>query len=384
MTQKENRRYKLEVSDIISSCYSELQEKYKVTPEQVKVLNALLRCRTPESGGHVLSCNHCNHIQQSYNSCRNRHCPKCQYLKQQQWVDKLTSRLVPGRYFHIVFTIPSALHSLFYINQKQCYNLLFQSVSQAIQSAGKNPSFLGADIGALCILHTWGQTLTYHPHIHMLVPAGGLSSDGVEWIASNKKFFIPVKALSAMFRGIFIKGLKLLIDKHELFLPPDFIGFKRLKKTLYEKNWNVYSKKAFGGMNSVLKYLGRYTHRVAISNNRLIKMVDNTVSFDYKDYRTGRYKVMELNNKEFVRRFIQHVLPEGFFKIGYIGIFAIAHIHGKREQVISLVARTMYLSQLEGLSAYETLRMIIGKDPSVCPICKQGILVRKKINTQLE
>ncbi len=384
MPQEENRRYKFEVSDIISSCYHDLHAKYKITQGQVKVLNALLRCRTPESGGHVMRCNQCDHIQQAYNSCRDRHCPKCQYLKQQQWVDKLKSRLVPGRYFHIVFTIPSVLHPLFYINQKQCYNLLFQSVSQAMQNAGKNTSFLGADIGALCILHTWGQTLAYHPHIHMLVPAGGLSTDGAEWVASGKKFFVPVKALSSMFRGIFIRGLKALIDKQGLFLPSGFVGFGNLKKTLYEKNWNVYSKKALGGMDSVLKYLGRYTHRVAISNNRLLKMVDNTVSFDYKDYRTGRYKVMELSNMEFIRRFIQHVLPEGFFKIRYIGIFAIAHIHGKREQVISLVAHTMYLSQLEGLSAYETLRMIIGKGPSVCPVCKQGIMVRIKKIAQLE
>ncbi len=384
ISQNQNQRYGLEVSDVIASCYNELYTRYNISYEQDKVLDALLRCRTSKAGGHILKCNHCNYQQQCYNSCRNRHCPKCQYLKQQQWVDQLQSRLVPGRYFHIVFTIPDTLHPLFYINQKQCYDILFQSASEALQNAGRNPDFLGADVGALCILHTWGQALTYHPHIHMLVPAGGLSSDGAEWIASRRKFFVPIKALSAMFRGILIKKLKSLLDNEELNLPSNYEGFKIIKEKLYEKSWNVYSKKAFGGINSVLKYLGRYTHRVAISNNRLLALKDKTVSFNYKDYRTGTRKVMLLSTVEFVRRFIQHVLPKGFFKIRYIGIFSIVHIHGKREQVISLVGKVMYLSQLEGLCAYEILREITGKDPSICPICKQGIMVQIKRVRQLE
>ncbi|MCW3789614.1 IS91 family transposase [Plebeiibacterium sediminum] len=384
ISQNQNQRYGLEVSDVIASCYNELYTRYNISYEQDKVLDALLRCRTSKAGGHILKCNHCNYQQQCYNSCRNRHCPKCQYLKQQQWVDQLQSRLVPGRYFHIVFTIPDTLHPLFYINQKQCYDILFQSASEALQNAGRNPDFLGADVGALCILHTWGQALTYHPHIHMLVPAGGLSSDGAEWIASRRKFFVPIKALSAMFRGILIKKLKSLLDNEELNLPSNYEGFKIIKEKLYEKSWNVYSKKAFGGINSVLKYLGRYTHRVAISNNRLLALKDKTVSFNYKDYRTGTRKVMLLSTVEFVRRFIQHVLPKGFFKIRYIGIFSIVHIHGKREQVISLVGKVMYLSQLEGLCAYEILREITGKDPSRCPICKQGIMVQIKRVRQLE
>jgi len=384
INRAENQRYRLEVSDVIENSYDELYKNYSITYEQDKVLNALLRCRTSQAGGHIMGCNHCQYKQQSYNSCRNRHCPKCQYLKQQQWVDKLQSRLVPGRYFHIVFTIPDILHSLFYINQKQCYDLLFQSASEALQNAGRNPEFLGADVGALSILHTWGQALTYHPHIHMLVPAGGLSSDESEWISSNRKFFVPIKALSSMFRGILMKKLKNLIDKEELYLPSNYEGFKKMKEKLYEKNWNVYSKKAFGGMNSVLKYLGRYTHRVAISNNRLIEMNGKTVSFHYKDYRSGLMKVMNLSTVEFVRRFIQHVLPTGFFKIRYIGVFATAHITGKREQVISLVGKTMYLSMLEGLSAYEVLKAITGKDPSLCPVCKQGIMVRRRIRLQKE
>ncbi len=380
----QNQRYGLEVSDVIASCYNELYTLYNISYEQDKVLDALLRCRTAHAGGYILKCNHCNYQQQCYNSCRNRHCPKCQYLKQQQWVDQLQSRLVPGRYFHIVFTIPDTLHPLFYINQKECYDILFQSASEALQNAGRNPDFLGADVGALCILHTWGQALTYHPHIHMLVPAGGLSSDGAEWIASRRKFFVPIKALSAMFRGILIKKLKSLLDNEELNLPSNYEGFKIIKEKLYEKSWNVYSKKAFGGINSVLKYLGRYTHRVAISNNRLLTLKDKTVSFNYKDYRSGTRKVMLLSTVEFVRRFIQHVLPKGFFKIRYIGILSIVHIHGKREQVISLVGKVMYLSRLEGLSTYEILREITGKDPSICPICKQGIMVQIKRVSQLE
>lgn len=385
MTSTKNTRHKVELADVVRLCRNEISAGKKLCGAQYKVIEDIAKCRTSQAGGHISYCNNCGHGEQAYNSCRNRHCPKCQYIKQQQWVDKLAGRLMPGRYFHIVFTVPAELHKLFYINQEECYGLLFRSASEALQNAGRNPAFLGADVGALCVLHTWGQTLTYHPHVHMLVPAGGLTSDGMEWVESPKKFFVPVKALSSMFRGILVRQLKVLVSNDKLRLPEGFGEFGILKDKLYQKNWNVYSKKAFGGINGVLRYLGRYTHRVAISNNRLISLSGKEVTFSYKDYRQGhKQKEMTLSNVEFVRRFLQHVLPSGFFKIRYIGVLAIVHIHGKREQIISLVGKTIWLSGLEGLPAYDVLRSLTGKDPSICPACKKGIMVRSITTPKLE
>jgi hypothetical protein len=255
---------------------------------------------------------------------------------------------------------------------------MFDAASQALQNAGKNPRFLGAETGFVAVLHTWGQTLSYHPHIHMLVPAGGLTEDGMEWIQAPKKFFVPVKALSAMFRGIFSRLLKKHLDKNDLKLPDGFPGFDMLKKALYEKNWNVYAKKALGGVNSVLAYLGRYTHRVAISNSRLVCIENAQVTFRFKNYRNReRQEQMTMGCVEFARRFMMHILPAGFCKIRYYGILATANMETKRQQAIALIGKTILIPLLEGLTASEVYRIITGKDPSHCPKCKQGRLVQK-------
>jgi hypothetical protein len=376
----ENKRQNTEVAGIFRSCSEKVIPDGNLCHEQRKAFNDILSCRTSELGGHISTCNQCGNKTQAYNSCHNRHCPKCQFLKQEQWVDKLKGRLIPGRYFHIVFSVPHLLNPLFYINQRLCYKLLFDAASQALQNAGRNPSFLGAETGAVAVLHTWGQTLTYHPHIHMLVPAGGLTDDGMEWVEAPKKFFVPVKALSAMFRGIIIRLLKKHLDKNELKLPDDFPDFGQLKKKLYEKNWNVYSKKALGGINSVLAYLGRYTHRVAISNSRLINAENGQVTFRYKNYRNRkRQETMTIGCTEFARRFLMHVLPNGFYKIRYYGILATANIKTKRGQAIALIGKTIWQPMLEGLNAYEVYRSLTGIDPIRCPKCKQGIMLRDKI-----
>ena len=220
----------------------------------------------------------------------------------------------------------------------------------------------------------------------MLVPAGGLSEDGMEWVPSAKKFFVPVKALSAIFRGVMIRGLKELLRENQLKKPDNFNDVETMKKQLYEKRWNVYSKKALGGVNSVLQYLGRYTHRVAISNSRLVGMENGKVSFRYKDYRQGKHqrRIMQISIMEFCRRFLQHILPSGYYKIRYLGILATANIYSKREQAIALIGKAMWLSQLEGLSAYEILRMLTLKDPARCPVCKRGFLTSQKSIVQLE
>jgi hypothetical protein len=382
MEATNNNRQKAEVALVFNSCSGNFMTGGNLCHEQRKTMDDILACRTSLKGGHINTCSHCGFSMQAYNSCHNRHCPKCQFLKQEQWVDKLKGRLIPGRYFHIVFSVPHLLNPLFYINQRLCYKLLFNAASQALQNAGRNPSFLGAETGAVAVLHTWGQTLTYHPHIHMLVPAGGLSEDGMEWTETPKKFFAPIKALSAMFRGILIRLIKEQWDKNTLKLPDGFPDLPTLNKKLYEKNWNVYSKKALGGINSVLAYLGRYTHRVAISNNRLVNIKNGKVTFWYKNYRNrGRQETTTITCMEFSRRFLMHVLPNGFYKIRYYGILATANIKTKREQAIALIRKTIWLPVLEGLNAYEVYRTLTGSDPTRCPKCEKGIMVRCKIET---
>lgn len=377
-----NKRKKTEVAGVFNACIEQIEEQQNLCRTQLRALSDITTCRTANMGGHINACNHCGFKQQAYNSCHNRHCPKCQFLKQEQWVDKLKGRLIPGKYFHIVFSIPHLLNQLFYINQAICYKLLFDAASEALRNAGRNPNFLGAETGAVAVLHTWGQTLSYHPHIHMLVPAGGLSEDGIEWIASHKKFFVPVKALSKMFRGILIRLLKKYLDENKLRLPDGFPKFQTFKEKLYEKNWNVYAKKALGGVNSVLAYLGRYTHRVAISNSRLVNIKNNEVTFRYKNYRKkGKQEITTISCMEFTRRFMMHVLPKGFYKIRYYGILATANIKTKRQQAIALIGKVIWLPVLEGLTTYEVYRALKGTDPARCPKCKQGIMIEINITT---
>lgn len=368
-----NARQNLEIAEVLKNGIGQ----HELCSTRLKAFLDITSCRSSALGGHINACNKCGFKQQAYNSCHNRHCPKCQFLKQEQWVDKLKGRLIPGRYFHIVFSVPHLLNPLFYINQGKCYKLLFDAASEALKNAGRNPNFLGAETGAVAVLHTWGQTLSYHPHIHMLVPAGGLSEDGMEWIPAPKKFFVPVKALSKMFRGIVVRELKKLIDEKSLKMPDDFPVFSLLKQKLYDKSWNVYSKKALGGINSVLAYLGRYSHRVAISNSRLVKVENNKVTFQYKNYKNkGQVQLITLECAEFTRRFLQHILPSGFYKIRYYGILAAANCNTKRQQAIGLIGKTIWLPVLEGLNTYEVYRTLTGKDPIRCPKCKNGIMLR--------
>lgn len=374
----ENKPHPLEMANILREGIGQYLQNHKLCPVQEKAVIDICNCRSKEMGAHILQCNNCGYSQQSYNSCRNRHCPKCQYVKQEQWIDKLANTLIPGKYYHVVFTIPKELHSLFYLNQNICYDILFKASSQALQKAGSNPEFLGAQTGALSVLHTWTQTLCYHPHIHMLVPAGGLSDDGMEWKSVRKKFFLPKKALSRIFRGVMVRLLKESLEKGEIKLPGSISCFDRLKDNLYKKDWNVYLKKSFGGINSVLKYLGRYTHKVAIANSRLISFSGQKVSFWYKDNKDkGKRKIMTLETIEFIRRFLQHILPNNFYKIRYIGILAMANSKTKKEQSIALIGIQMYLPVTEGLNAMEVIGVINQTDPFACPKCREGIMMTK-------
>lgn len=370
-----NQRHKLELSDILEEGMVEYVQSHHLHPVQEKAVKDIIACRSNKLGGHTNMCNSCGYTQQAYNSCRNRHCPKCQYVKQEQWVDKLAHNLLPCKYFHVVFTIPQELHNTLYLNPKNGYNLLFKAATQALTKAAANPDFLGAQSGALAVLHTWTQTLCYHPHIHMLVPAGGLSEDEMEWVTSGKKFFLPQKALARIFRGVFIKMLKQCIGDKNIKLPDNISDFDVLNQQLYAKEWNVFIKKPFRGPSAVLTYLGRYTHKVAISNSRLLNFEKGKVSFRYKDNRNhGKQKVMVLDIQEFIRRYLQHILPDNFYKIRYIGILANINIKAKREKCIELIGSEMNLPKLQGLTGIEVMEISLKKDIFKCPNCSDGRL----------
>ena len=372
----ENKRQKIEIADIFRRFESDYKQQYNIAHEQQKAFSAIMNCRSQELGGHTLKCNNCGHVQHAYNSCRNRHCPKCQYLKQVVWVDKLKARLLPVKYFHIVFTIPGSLHKLFYVNQKICYDLLMKSASQVVLKACENPRFLGAKAGCVAILHTWGQALTYHPHVHLLVPAGGFDSDMLEWRQANESFFVPIKVLSSLFRGIFAQN----IYKYANELIPtgkgESINTDFLRSLIYKTSWNVFAKSALNNAGSVIEYLGRYTHRVAISNARILDISEDKVHFVWKDYKQeGRTKIMKLMAVEFINRFMLHVLPCGFYKIRYYGIFANTLCNDVLDTYLSLNEKEMELSSLEGKNWQELVQEIFGYDPFLCKKCKKGVML---------
>jgi hypothetical protein len=366
-----NTRHPTDVARILCEYGEQFMHNHKICSNQLKAFKAICQCRTSAMGGHIDRCKQCGHKRVSYNSCRNRSCNKCQYTKQLIWVDKLKSTLPVCRYFHMVFTIPSALHKLFYLNQANCYNLLFKASSQTLQKVSLNPKFLGAQTGAVAVLHTWGQALTYHPHIHMIVPAGGLSADGVEWVHAGKKFFLPVKVLSKIFRGVLWGLLEKQLSLKNIKLP-DHLELYALKKELYSKNWNVYVKKPLAGPGSVVRYLGRYTHRVAISNSRIVRVAEGKVTFRWKDYRKGiKNQLLTLDAQEFIGRFMRHILPCGFYKIRYYGLLAAVN-GNKKLQCATLLNQPVYVPLLQGLSAKQVLHLVTGNDPGICPKCKKG------------
>ena len=319
----------LEVADIIRSAGARFIERSKshLAWPLLKAMRAIERCRTAALGGHRDHCLRCGHdFGLSYNSCRNRHCPKCQTHARNQWIAARTRDLVPLGYFHVVFTVPQELSALMLQNKRLLYSLLFRTSAESMLEMAADPAHLGAEIGFMSILHTWGQTLQHHPHVHCVVPEGGFSPDRTRWIRPKYRFFLPVQALSKTFRGKFVEALEDLHHKRKLALhgglqpladPP---AFARFVQTLHRHKWVVYAKKPFGGPEHVLHYLGRYTHRVAISNHRLLSYADGKVTFRWKDYaHRNKQRKMTLEAHEFVRRFLLHVLPRAFVRIRHFG-----------------------------------------------------------------
>jgi len=377
-----------EVADIFRRFGPRYRQHHKLPCRHLKAMSAIEQCRTAALGGHIDECDQCGHRRISYNSCRDRHCPKCQNLAKERWLKDRQKDLLPVPYFHIVFTIPDLLNALTLVNQKVVYDILFRAASRALLQLGKDPRYLGADIGLIASLHTWGQNLMDHPHLHCVVPGGGLSKDGKKWVSSREDFFVPVKVLSRLFRGKFLHYLKKAYDEGKLkcvgkvgFLA-DEGEFKRLLDTLYGKEWNVYAKEPFGGPKDVLDYVGRYTHRVAISNNRIVRVENGQVTFRWRDYRDGdTVKLMTLDVFEFIRRFLLHILPTGFFKIRYYGILSSRNRQTKLKRCKEIFG---IIDDQKGQATHsatweELLFELTGTDLRICPCCKKGRMIRKEV-----
>jgi len=315
------QRPALELADVVRRHGPRLGED--LSGEQNRILRAIESCRTAALGGHVEQCDACQYRRIAYNSCRNRHCPKCQASACAQWMEDRADELLPVEYFHVVFTLPDVFNALALGNKRIVYGVLFDAVARTLAEVAANPKHLGARIGFIAILHTWGQNLSLHPHIHCVVPGGGLSTDGSQWVGCKPGFFLPVRVLSKVFRGKFIDLLKRARAGGKLIGVENDADFNRLLNASVKHDWVVYAKPPFGGPQQVLKYLARYTHRIAVSNRRLAAMDDRTVTFNYKDYAHGnRPRTMTLDGAEFLRRFLRHAVPSGFMRIRHFGLLA--------------------------------------------------------------
>jgi hypothetical protein len=379
----------LEVADIFRTygpAYREVHG-HEMPLRHFRAMRAIEVCRTAELGGHLDQCDHCGALRISYNSCRNRHCPKCQCLEKERWLEAREKDLLPTSYFHVVFTLPQGLRPLALRNQKVLYTLLFKTVSETLTELARDSKHLGAEIGFMAILHTWSQTLIDHPHLHCLVSGGGLSLDGKRWICSKKDFFIPVQMLSSLFRGKFLDGLKREYEAGELKFPgqiedlKEAPAFKRFLTTLYHQAWVVYCKPPLKHSGKVMDYLGRYTHRVALSNDRLVKLEGNHVTFRWRDSADhNKIKLLTLKAFEFIRRFLLHVLPDQFVKIRYYGIMS----HRSRKAKLSRCKKLLGMEipeesrEVPKETWQDLLTRITGIDPRVCPYCGKGKMIQRE------
>jgi len=377
----------VEVADIFRQYGDAYRGSHEMPLNHLRTMRAIEICRTQELGGHVDECDTCGSIRISYNSCRNRHCPKCQFLKKERWLEERRKDLLPVEYFHVVFTIPEKLNPLALRNQRVIYNILFKSASETLTELSRDPKHLGAQIGFISILHTWGQNLMDHPHIHCIVTGGGLSLDSKRWVSCRKGFFLSVRVLSRLFKGKFLSYLKRSYQSEELKFPgniaklQDAEQFAAFLKDLYAREWVVYCKPPFKSPEMVLQYLGRYTHRIAIGNHRIIKIKDGKVSFLWRDYSGGnKNKTMTLEAKEFIRRFLLHVLPGRFVKIRYYGLLG----NRNRKIVFGLCRKLLgvYTDEIGNKNVSETwqefLLRVCGVDLMKCPFCEKGRMFRKE------
>ena len=375
-------RFGLEVADVFRRYGEAFRQRHgaSLSTAQRRVMTAIEVCRTAALGGHVEHCDHCDHQRISYNSCRNRNCPKCQSLARAEWLEKRESELLDVPYFHIVFTLPEPVAAIAYQNKEQVYDILFRTASETLQTIAADPKHLEAEIGFFSVLHTWGQTLTLHPHLHVVVAGGGLSLDGTRWISCRPNFFLPVKVLSRLFRRRFLEALQQAFDAGNLqffsALEPlrTRRAFLRYLAPLRSAKWVVYSKAPFDGPEQVLRYVARYTHRVAISNDRLLDIEHGRVSFSWKDYRdNNQRKTMALAAEEFIRRFLMHVVPKGFQRIRHYGFLA----NRCRGRKLALSRQLLRMPPPEPSCCLnkdyrQRFEELTGRSLTQCPVCKHG------------
>lgn len=369
----------MELGDIFRAHGPAYRAAHATTAQQRKVMRAIERCRTAELGGHLQVCAACGHQQPQYNSCRDRHCPKCQTLRQAKWIASRMKRVLPTPHYHVVFTLPAQLRALVAANRKQLFNLLFRACADTLLDLGRDPKRLGVELGITAVLHTWTRKMLWHPHLHCVVTAGGLATTGTaRWIHASNTFLFPVHVMAKLFRGKFMAGLSALRDKGQLVAPTNDVDvllpneFQQLKDELYRTPWVVYSKAPFDGAQHVFSYLGRYTHRVAISNHRLVSLDEHGVRFATKG---GEQETVK--PEQFIRRFLMHLLPPGFTKMRHYGLMAPVNVNTRLE-----VAKRLLLPQeanpeeasesqhgLEEASWQQVLRLLTGIDLDQCPMC---------------
>ncbi|MCQ6282868.1 IS91 family transposase [Bacillus sp. EB600] len=367
-----------ELQDIFAQYGESYRLNHRLLSNQLKVMRAIEVCRTSSLGGHVDTCDECGFMRISYNSCRNRHCPKCQTLNKERWIEARKDDLLNISYFHVVFTIPDLLNPVAYQNQKVIYDVLFKAAAETLSELAADKKYLGAQIGFTAILHTWGQNLTHHPHLHCIVTGGGLNSCG-KWVNTRRKFFIPVKVLSKKFKGKFLYYLKQVkIEFHgSISYLQDPFKLRDWMSSLYQKEWVVYCKPPFKNAGYVVEYLGRYTHRVAISNHRIVKLEDGIVTFKWRDYKdSNKQKEMKVTADEFIRRFLIHVLPNGFTRIRHYGVLSPRNKATKLKLCKKLTNTKLNDTPKSKLSTLDLLKKITGKDFTICPYCGVGHLSR--------
>ncbi len=386
----------LEVAQIFRRHGPEYRKSHRLSPVQHKAMRDIERCRTARLGGHVDSCSlGCGYLAISYNSCRNRHCPKCQSLKQAKWLAERLERLLPTHYFHLVVTLPHELNPLARLNPELVFNLLFESVSRALLQFARDYERLRAQVGFTAVLHIWNQDLNWHPHLHLVVTGGGLSEDGERWIAARYSFLLPVRALSKIIRGKFLEGLEKAFRegrlRGEVPCLEDPVQFQRFTRKLGRKKWIVYAKGSFGGSQNAYHYLCRYTHRVAISNHRLVSLDERKVSFRARDNsQPGHQRLLTITAPEFIRRFLWHVLPPRFVKIRHFGLMAPGNAKTKLEKARALLNLKApgAINEPKGQERdtpsqtktwQEMLQALTGVDLTICPNCGQGRLIRRRL-----
>jgi len=373
----------LELADIVRQHGEAYRQSHRLPRHQLRLMRAIEICRTAALGGHVYECDQCGKRRIGYNSCGNRHCPKCGSLARARWLHRRRGELLPVPYFHVVFTLPAPIAGLALQNKTTIYDLLFRISTETLLAIARDPRHLGAEIGFFGILHTWGQNLLHHPHIHYVIPGGGIGPDHDRWVACLPGFFLPVRLLSAYFRDHFLQALEKLFRRGQLQFTGtladlnDPAAFAHYLAPLHNTDWVVYAKPPFGGPPQVLEYLGRYTHRVAISNHRLVSLQDGQVTFRWKDYRhEQRTRLMTLAADEFIRRFLLHALPDGFQRIRFGGFFANRHRRSKLALIRQFLADPVTELLPLPKDCAELLALLTGQIKNQCPHCHIGRLLR--------